>query len=105
MNNLDKWAAEQCGVGFTKNHHKVIVAWFTGDIDNREYRNYEWTLNDARCREIVREHFLIDTNEYGQHWEASGAFTAGSCISTGRGKTIAEAELACIRKIKEASDE
>ena len=61
MEEIDKWAAEQCGVGFTTNHKKQVVAWFTGSIDERVYWEFEWTIQDPRCREIVREHFKLET--------------------------------------------
>ena len=60
MEEIDKWAAEQCGVGFTTNHKKQVVAWFTGSIDERVYWEFEWTIQDCRCLVIVCKKFSID---------------------------------------------
>ena len=100
--NIHEWAAEQCG-----------FCVMTG-ADDREYfyrpntaeppYDFEWTLADARCREIVREHFKIET-------ELSRGFYVGwVCYSREEpyflpnaysGKAIAEAEINCIEAIRE----
>jgi len=98
MNELDKKAAEACGVVFQE-----YMTWGIYDFPNEgDYIEYdcEWTLDDARCREIVREHFLIDTTFASEGVEC---FTIhnGVDIEPVYGKTIAEAEIACIKAILE----
>ena len=93
MNELDKWVSDNLKL-------KLL---FEGFEYNFKYFPYTWTLSDARCREIVRECFWMDT-EYNRR---SGGYCIGApdfldeAIS-GVGKTIAEAEIACIAAIKEA---
>mgnify|MGYP001817531438 CR=1 FL=1 len=94
---VDEWTAEQCG-----------FCIMTG-LDDKEYfyrpntteppYDFEWTIKDPRCREIVREHFKIDTREY----YAGGWQSIAEDIHPPIGKTIAEAEIACIQVIYEAS--
>ncbi len=95
---LDEWAAEQCGV----------ITRFQNSPWQYKYKNKvyhdRWTLTDARCREIVREHFKIETV-----WidDASGA--GWVCYATQPyvpqlKKTIAEAEIACIEAIRRTRD-
>ena len=95
MNDLDKWAAEQCGVELNLVSSKALL-WFGNTATG-----YQWTIQDPRCREIVREHFKIDTREYYQ----GGWQCAAEDIYPPIGQTIAEAEIACIKAIKEAMNE
>ena len=49
MNDIDKWAAEQCGVELHCTHKAgryIELFWEDGDM--------EWTIQDPRCREIFR---------------------------------------------------
>jgi hypothetical protein len=101
--DIDKWTAEKVG--------KDVVAEWVAD-NTTEIRNGsgwgvieqifpEWTMQDARCREIVREHFDIYT--MGGAVEKWAAVAYGEGGNTGRnGKTIEEAEIACIKAIMEA---
>lgn len=89
---LDKWCAEKVGAG---KHPK--------------YREYPFTLSDARCREVVRECFEITTLKaiYGGceddcRWQA---FQASGADMGGFGKTIAEAEIKCLEAIYEQEKE
>ena len=99
MEEIDKWAAEQCGVGFTTNHKKQVVAWFTGSIDERVYWEFEWTIQDCRCREIVREHFELNTQFRPALPKARVFCYSAKYDVSEAGKTIAEAEIACIKEI------
>ena len=99
MSDIDKWAAEQCC-------NEYVYLWdgklfyMKGDIK----APFEWTITDPRCREIVRDHFKIITDVW-----PLGGWCAHQHLETNRkdaiGKTIAEAEIACITAIWEASDE
>lgn len=103
---LDEWAAEQCGV--VPDSQRKGYYWVGGYGDS----SIKWTLQDARCREIVREYYGITTkytppNEYGWiatpneiRWFASGG---EEDRLAGMGKTIAETECACIQAIYEAT--
>lgn len=103
MSEIDKWAAERCG---------VELAEITND-DRRWYRRkgkyFEWTIEDPRCREIVREHFRIETRDRVDSWLAVQLkwskhpdYPETVVCPSGQGKTIAEAEIACITAIWEA---
>ena len=95
--NIDKWFAEKCGVhdGF-----KSCISWVYGI---NQY-NYEWTISDPRCREIIREKFKThtywDTDMFVCHYSKNGITDKNSI--TDYGKTIAEAEIACLTAIYEA---
>ena len=94
MEEIDKWAAEQCGV--------EIHSDFTNDgkIYTRHSGKYrEWTIQDSRCREIVREHFRIEMYRVEDSWVAFQYLTDEDASIEGKGKTIAEAEIACIKEI------
>jgi len=71
---------------------------------NFKYYDFPWTLNDARCREIVREHIGIDTIQTENGWTCYSDWTKSKYF-TPEYKTIAEAEIACIKAIMEASDD
>ena len=100
--DLDKLVSERSGVEivpldtrYTIPQHKFI---FKGKV-----YYYEWTLKDARCREAAREYFRIETNSFhyiNGDWKATANIPRG--FTSGRGKTIAEAEIACIRAIIES---
>ena len=105
---LDKWAAEKCGVstvdrgGFLTIRQKSSVK-----VDGTCF----WTLSDARCREIVRERFKLETLLGNR----SKTFSSWICeylsdedshlICGGRGDTLAKAEIECIQAIKDAEGE
>lgn len=89
---VDQWAAEQCGVSY-----KRYYEW----LQPGDYQTFD--ITKASDREIVREHFGIYTRpckDDRSEW---------TCISLliddvqEWGKTIAEAEIACITAIWEAS--
>ena len=92
--NIDEWAAEQCGIELFRMYSEN--AWYDPDMGDSF-----WTIQDPRCREIVREHFKIWTY-YGQigtdkmGWVSTSSYNNMAYIY---GKTIAEAEIACIRGI------
>ena len=93
VNDLDRWAAEQCGLVPLSN---------APDFRWCNKTAIYWTLDDARCREIVREHFRFDTEIYGHDmWQCYSDIFDDFV----EGKTIAEAEIACIKAIKEAMNE
>jgi hypothetical protein len=101
MDSLDKWAAEK--VGFNCKDASGVPQWQVFDAA----RFQPFTLSDARCREIVREYFKIET-------ELSRGFYVGWTARTTEfvppkdepykiyaGKTLEEAELLCIAAIRE----
>ena len=111
-----KVLAKACGV--TIEHS---MQWKLNDRGDGlpHYHCYGWTIDDARCREVVRDRFGIDT-------ERTYIYTGGeieyirtpygyqACTSKhpddrpmfiGIGKTIAEAEKACMIKIADNLEE
>ena len=96
---LDKWSAEKCGVTECDDGNGYF-------FDGKNYQFYEWTLSDARCREIVREHFDLTTarqyhSAINECWATWGEFLIKSPYLR-TGKTIEAAEIACIQAIKDA---
>ena len=107
--NIDQWAAEQCGVRVGMTNDGRLVPHESKSM----YKIAFWTINDARCREIVREHFKITTMYRPAGWVAmQNKWTKRINIAadqddryiclSGIGKTIAEAEIACIKAIYES---
>ena len=104
MDDLDKWAAEQCGM------HILDGIWCNKKDDGILPLGDNWTLDDARCREIVRERFKILTDYVENEWGSipRDLSTFGDVTWRdfyGKGKTIPEAEIVCIKAIKEALSE
>ena len=106
MDDLNKWAAEQCGVSFfsAKETNEHGYYWFTV-----EDRDYEWTITDHRCREIVIQSILNDNvlDAYCVDMldnRVRVRINTGLAQYQGFGKTIAEAEIACITAIYEARE-
>ena len=96
---LDRWAAETCGV-------KVIAGIINIDtllIKGGKLPLDIWTLSDARCREIVREWLKIRTApSYPNRFSARSFKVETVKPYVHIGKTIADAEIACIQAIKDA---
>ena len=62
MNDLDKWAAAECGVVLIDTSSEVKMN-LTGTDGNKYWIKSCWILSDPRCREIFREWWLNNTNE------------------------------------------
>ena len=98
INKCNEIMARECGVSIVPITATTTTKGFYLRIDTKVvFHEYYWTIVDARCREIIRDHFGIETmrrlGSTGFHtWEHNS-------ISRGKGKTIAEAEIACIIEI------
>ena len=93
MKDIDKWFAEQCGVDL-----EGFYGWFQMVDGEPAKEGQHWTIQDPRCREVIRDKFRIETIRVFdlQDWYAYiDPFD-------GQGKTIAEAEIACCKAIYEA---
>ena len=97
--NIDEWAAEQCGVEVFGNGSFIIGSEHGHSIW------IDWTIQDPRCREIVREHFKIWTYYGSVGTDKMGwvSTSANNDMAGTYGKTIAEAEIECITAIWETS--
>ena len=95
---INKWTAEKCGVAL----------YAITPVIHSNYKEYDylekgieqrWSIERAECREIIREKFLIRTvfNDSDYVWKA---YCLKPFIEP-NGKTIAEAEIACIVAIWE----
>jgi len=62
-----------------------------------KWQGSEWTIKDPRCREVVRWKFKLKTQFLVGVWSCTTNDRLGDFI----GKTIAEAEIACMIKIAE----
>ena len=103
---LDKWSAEKVGLTvYVHQNGKIKILTIPKDW---EFDQGEWTLSDARCREVVRECFKITTCE---NWDEEAnerwmAFQHGARnIRAFTGDLIEAAEIACIQAIKDAEGE
>ena len=91
IEQVNRVMARECGV--------VRKQYAGGDwyfIYKGKEHNYLWTIEDARCREIIREKFGICTipdKTDDREWWAGGEWQNGT------GKTIKEAEIKCITEI------
>ena len=99
IKTVNKITARLCGVD-------VATKTWGYKEGNQYYVNSDpWTISDPRCREIVREKFKLATY---QHHEGAWLCTNPMHKIESFGKTIAEAEIACITAIaieQEGSDE
>ena len=90
MDKQSKHFADKCGVPYKSAH------WYGGHFN----------IKDPRCREIIREKYKIDTLAIAENlrpvtkhlWES---YCFEPAVK-GTGKTIAEAEIACLEAIYEA---
>ena len=87
--------ARECDVAV---YSSAGCLWIRQEFDT--YIEEEWTIEDPRCREVIRGHYRIDTDS------ASGDsyWISGNDIVNAKGKTIAEAEIQCILKICETDN-
>ena len=102
---LSAWSLKETGVKVHADGHIEHSPCETGVTFTR----MEWDLTDARCREIVREYFRIETREHSGGWLSiryvwvrktdKDGCTKRFCAN-GKGGSIAEAELACINSIR-----
>jgi len=107
MNTVEQWSAEACGVELNPppQDSVMIISWVYWRLNGDGY-TYPWTLDDARCREIVREHFKIDTTwTTNNDWYCFVELDKDNYLVEERGKTIEEAEKACIEAIHQAAGE
>lgn len=99
MNEIDKWAAEQCGVTkYLKNGFISNEFFYNG-----KWHSFPWEIEDPRCREIVRDCLRLDTDHTGVERICS-TYIQNDFIFR-RGKTIKEAEIACIEALYKANTE
>ena len=94
-NKLDQFAADMCGVT------PCSIGW---EHEGEQF-NFPWSLSDARCREIAREFFEIETlNDKWRSglWKSKGYEPSAGGFCSALGKTIEAAEIACLAAIMEA---
>ena len=97
MKDIDKWFADQCSVEI-----EGFYGWFQM-IDGEPVKDGQhWTIHDPRCREVIREKFLIETYTITNVDDSIGFGAESNDFKRGSGKTIAKAEIACCEAIYEA---
>ena len=103
IETANKILAKACGIEYSVTDGGVVLY----DGDGYGFRDYKWTISDARVREVVRERFEIETRvNYANFGEVLKKYWKSTGVSVdkrfhGKGRTIAEAELACMIKIAE----
>ena len=108
MSDIDKWFAKSCKVDIFHNNQDNLSSplWTTPD-----YNICVWTIDDPRCREVIRSKFRIVTNcdevtgaKTDSEWEAECCVQHKDYISckTGYGESIKEAEIDLLNRIYKA---
>ena len=101
MNDLDKWAAEQCGATLNIAVIPDVDPYWYND---RDKYYFPWTLSDPRCMQVflssilkddVLEAYVIDMLS----GRVRVRINTGNAKYSGFGKTIHEAEMACAQAI------
>lgn len=93
--SVDIWTAKQCeGEG---HNWKVMITISGWTLILNGHTFIPWTIQDARCRQVVREVFKIETETFSDIWQ---------CYHYGldefyEGKNIDEAEINCITALWE----
>lgn len=99
MKDINSYFAEKCDVITPtityKNRHDYW--WKLGGV----VHNRKWDIKRADCREIIREKVHVETFRFGGGWRAEN-WKAGTIIGEGKGKTIADAEVNCLKAIYNA---
>jgi hypothetical protein len=97
--DINKIMAEKCGVVITDNPD--APSWSVPQYNGWLQVFREWDIENPLCREVVREHFRIDT----MPTRNGNGDKVWRCTRNGAnvvyGKTIAEAEIAVINKLGE----
>ena len=113
MNDIDKWYAEQCDIPYDDVDDDYFLTVETQvETPRPDYHYYPdtipWTITDPRCREVCRERFNICTRKMQTgNWLATHQYKTeyGTSVFNEEGKTIKNAEIACLKSIYEARDE
>ena len=113
MDDINKFFADSCGIKISHSRYFSYPDFksFRHEYKDGTYAKYiqdgnidmEWSIDDPRCREVIREKFKIRTvwNESDNVWKAY-TFTP---FAEPNGRTIAEAEIACLKAIYENRNE
>lgn len=107
MKELDIWAAEKCANDIEIMEYRGRRGIEINDFNSRINQFVTWTLLDARCRAIFWEWYLSQKEAWyfsleignvrgGKSFEVMRQFDH---LHHGKGKTIEEAEIACIQAI------
>jgi len=98
MKDINEFYAGKCGIEQKFN-------WFIKDSTGKVIKGGygEFDIDDPRCREIIREHYGLATDKFqGGEWSCFPREKVEKAIEyMGKGKTIAEAEIACLQAIHE----
>ena len=100
MSEIDKWFADKCGIRCDDAFDTIYYDGINGLGD-------EWTIQDPRCREVIREQYQLTTDirQDGSRYCYPRLNIDDAIRYMGNGGTIAEAEIACLKAIYENSNE
>lgn len=98
----NKVMAKECGVEL--DILQCAPPWFEWKFKHKIHTS-KWTIEDARCREIIREKFQLTTDirQDGSRYCYPRLDIDKAIAWLGNGKTIVEAEIACIIEICKAT--
>ena len=96
MKDINEWFASKCGV------ERTDFGWICDS--KKKAGNGKFRIEECACREICRERFGIST--ISNHAQATKNrddqwYWSETHKHTGKGKTIEEAEVACLKYIYE----
>ncbi len=97
LEDVNKWAAEQVGVVFTQTWRGRV--W---SLDNSGEQLHEWTIEDARCREVFRKWWIGDSKFRDVIFDCTHVHYFDS-ITEDALSAYEYIETACITKLYEAS--
>jgi hypothetical protein len=122
MMDINKWTAEKCRVKYYctggslyYGNDDAVDAMSKGDIVLLDRADVcrgmiQWTMDDARCRNVFWEHYFDDRPNRALTLDRALSGDSrvnvfdfmGEVVGLGEGKSIAEAEIKCIEAIMKA---
>ena len=96
IEQVNAYMAEKCGI--TKTNAYGFPMYESG-----AHLLEMFDIRDPRCREIVREKFGVSTIKHNDQFECYVDNGTGALLRNS-GKTIADAEIACITAIAESDN-
>ena len=108
LEKANKWSADKYGFTVGRNPYDNLdtqLYYRPVRLEKQAY-GHVWTILDPRCREIIREQLGISTiSNHAQAIDSDDVFYwAENAKYSGNGKTIEEAECACIIVIMESTE-
>lgn len=105
MKDINEFYAVKCGAE-TRINNVDELCYRIGEGKSSHFE--VWSIQDPRCREIIRERFKLATIPDGDNFCITIKCNPWISYTTNKketGKTIAEAEIACLEAIHQQENE